>query len=246
VSRSPLVLSVNAAAVEGRDGIAGDVAVFDELGCAAACVATAVLSASAEVFTACDAVSDATIARQLAAAGADARPAAAKLGMIASAAQAVALAPKLAACVPDSLIYAPVIRVAEADVLGRAEIKKAWSVLAPLARAVIVRAVDLDAILGHGVTELDEVSAAAAELRARGARAAVVAGFLSRERVVDVVDDGGAVAVFDTGRLRVPHVAGLSGAFAAAVTAHLALGLELRRAVQAAQRYVALRLHRGR
>jgi hydroxymethylpyrimidine/phosphomethylpyrimidine kinase len=60
------------------------------------------------------------------------------------------------------------------------------------------------------------------------------------------VDDDGRVALLDTARLQAPRIPGLGGAYAAALTAHLARGLALAEAAEAAQRYIGFRLARGR
>lgn len=246
MSRSPVVLTLNAVAAQGADGLAGDVAVFGELDCRAVSVATAVLAASGTTIHACEALPAETVAKQLAAAVAGGRPAAARLGMVASAEQAEALAPMLRRDVPIGLVYAPVVRLAGATVLDQATLEAVQKWIFPEARAIVVRASDLDAWLGEAAAGIDGIRAAARELRGQGARAVVVAGLVEGDRVVDVVDDDGRCSLFDTARLRGPHVAGLSGAFSAAMAAHLAHGLALIRAVEAAQRYVALRLVRGR
>ena len=246
MSRSPVVLTLNAVTVQGADGLAGDVAVFGELACKAVSVATGVLATSGATIHACEALPAETVAKQLAAAVAGGRPAAARLGLVASAQQAEALAPMLRRDVPVGLVYAPVVRVGGATVLDKATLEAVRRWIFPEARAIVVRASDLDLWQGEGVSDIDGLRAAAVALRGHGARAVVVAGLVVGDRVVDVVDDDGHGSLFDTARLRAPHVAGLSGAFSAAVAAHLARGLPLPRAVEAAQRYVALRLVRGR
>jgi hydroxymethylpyrimidine/phosphomethylpyrimidine kinase len=118
--------------------------------------------------------------------------------------------------------------------------------LFPAARVVVVRAGDLDLLTEKRAEGLDELRSAASVLRERGAGAVLISGGVLKGRVLDVLDDGGQVTVFDTTRLSVSRVEGLAGAHAAALAAHLARGLDLREAAAAAQRYVALRLQRGR
>jgi len=110
----------------------------------------------------------------------------------------------------------------------------------------VARAADCGFFAGREVTDLDGLRDAAARLRDLGARAVVVAGLLVRGRVLDLVDDDGNVVLLDAARIQAPRIPGLAGAHAAALTAHLARGLPLPNAAEAAQRYIGFRLQRGR
>jgi hydroxymethylpyrimidine/phosphomethylpyrimidine kinase len=118
--------------------------------------------------------------------------------------------------------------------------------LFPLARVVVARATDAARLAGAPAEGLEGMHAAAGLLRSQGARSVLIAGGAGKDRVLDVLDEAGDVSVLDASRVLAPHLAGLGGAHAAALTGHLARGLPLPRAVMAAQRYVALRLQRGR
>jgi len=118
--------------------------------------------------------------------------------------------------------------------------------LEPICRVCVIRAVDLLGAEGNGTAELPALRAAAAALRAGGARAVLVAGAAWHGRIVDLLDEEGAETVLDTARVCAPRVAGLASAHAAALAAHLAHGRSLLQAAEAAQRYVAQRLQRGR
>src|SRR6185295_17205989 len=111
---------------------------------------------------------------------------------------------------------------------------------------IVVRAADVAASGGGEIEDLSSLRDAAARLRAQGARAVVISGWLRQGRVVDLLDDGGTLRVLDTARIQVPRVSGLAGAYAASLAAHVARGLPLAEAADAAQRYIGLRLLRGR
>jgi hydroxymethylpyrimidine/phosphomethylpyrimidine kinase len=246
MSAGPLVLSVNATATDGGDGLVGDAAVFAELGCRAACVATAVLAAAADKLHALEAIPAPTVASQFAAVLDEGRPSGVRVGVVAHAAQAQLLSELLRGVVPEGTVYAPVVRAAGASLLDRETHEGARRFLFPLVRAVVARATDLAILAGRDAEDLDGLRDAAAAVRAQGARAVVVAGLLLRGRVYDLVDDDGTVSLLDATRVQAPHVRGLSGAYAAALAAHLARGADLRKAAEAAQRYVGFRLARGR
>jgi hydroxymethylpyrimidine/phosphomethylpyrimidine kinase len=99
---------------------------------------------------------------------------------------------------------------------------------------------------GAPAESIDGLTSAARALRGEGASAVLVAGATWKGRVIDLLDDEGKVTVLDASRVQAPHVGGLAGAHVVALTAHLARGLALSSAFAAAQRYIALRLQRGR
>jgi hydroxymethylpyrimidine/phosphomethylpyrimidine kinase len=236
---------VGAVVSHDGDGLVGDAEVIHELDCRAACVATSVLAASAKELLALEPLKAEVVGRQIAAALADDRPDAARIGIVHE-----ELIPLVAGLVerhvPQAAVYAPVVRVSGTQVLNARVTAAAQAELYPRVRVVVIRASDAGTLTGEEVSDLTRMRAAAEALRRAGARAAIVAGFLSGGRVIDVVDDGGRLAVFDTTRHQSPRIPGLAGAYAASLAAHLARGAELARAAEAAQRYVGSRLVRGR
>jgi hydroxymethylpyrimidine/phosphomethylpyrimidine kinase len=119
-------------------------------------------------------------------------------------------------------------------------------VLYAAVRVVVARAADLPSLTGREAADLAGLRDAASRLREQGARAVVISGWSAHGRVLDLLDDGGELAVLDTARIHAAHVPGLAGSYAAALAAHLARGLALRDAAEAAQRYVGFRIVRGR
>jgi hydroxymethylpyrimidine/phosphomethylpyrimidine kinase len=233
-------------ATEGGDGLVGDAAVFAELGCRAACVATAVLAASQGSLHGFEAISEQLVAEQFESALEDVRPSGARIGVVAGAPQVELLAGLLPRGAPEATVYAPVVRVSGATLLDGNTHDAVRRVLFPAVRVVVARASDLETLSGRGAEDIDGLRARAAAILGHGARAVVVAGMFLRGRVFDLVDDGGEVTLLDAARVQAPHVRGLSGAYAAALAAHLARGATLQKAAEAAQRYVGFRLTRGR
>jgi hydroxymethylpyrimidine/phosphomethylpyrimidine kinase len=118
--------------------------------------------------------------------------------------------------------------------------------LYPAARVVVARAAELQLLIGQDVDDLAGLRDAASRLQEQGARAVVISGLFLRGRVIDLLANGNDVTLFDTARVQAPHVAGLSGSYAAALAGHIARGLSLRDAAESAQRYVGFRIQRGR
>jgi len=231
MSANPLVVSANALDTSGGGGLLADAAVFAELDCRAVCVATSVVSS--------DPLPLDLLARQLEAAQLAGPLGAARVGYVSGTAQVEVVAGFLRRAVAaTSVVATPVVDAETQDAIRRH--------LYPVARVVVVRAADLTSSADRPVEDLEALRGAAVRLREKGARAVVVAGWLSRTRVVDLLDDDGQVVLLDTARIQAPRFSGLAGAYAAALAAHLARGLPLANAVEAAQRYVGFRLLRGR
>jgi hydroxymethylpyrimidine/phosphomethylpyrimidine kinase len=238
VSGHPLVVTVHALDLRGGDGLIGDAIVFAELDCRALCVATAVVPP--------EPVPLALMARQLEKAEGAGRAAAVRVGFVSGRPQVELIAGFVQRIAPESAVLAPVARVGDSTVLDAATLEAMRLDLFPAVRVVVARAVDQPLLTGREASDLGGVRDAARRLRDHGARAVVIAGLRLRGRVIDLLDDGGEVVVLDTVRIHVPRVHGLAGAYAAALAAHVGRGLELARAAEAAQRYVGLRLLRGR
>ncbi len=231
MSASPAVVSVHAVDTGGGDGLVADAAVFAELDCRALCVATSVLPA--------EPLPAILVAAQLEAVRRVAPVAAMRTGFLKGAAQVEPVAEFIRKAAPETTVVAwPLADAQTQEAMQR--------LVFPSARVVVARASELSQAIGRDIDDLDGLRDAAKGLRDLGARAVVVAGLITRGRVLDLLDDGGAVVLLDTARIQAARVTGLAGAHAAALAAHLARGLTLAHAAEAAQRYVGFRLRRGR
>ncbi len=238
MSPFPLVVSAHALDAGLGEGFVADAAVFAELDCRAVCVATSVLAHRP--------LPPELVASQLEAVLALGPVAAVRVGLVTGAALVTLAAGFARRVAPAATVVASPVRVGTTTVLDVATRDALRRELFPAARVVVARAVDCAFFAGREVTDLEGLRDAAARLRDLGARAAVVAGLLVRGRVIDLVDDEGNVVLFDAARIQAPRIPGLAGAHAAALTAHLARGLTLSNAAEAAQRYIGFRLQRGR
>ncbi|HEX4823506.1 MAG TPA: bifunctional hydroxymethylpyrimidine kinase/phosphomethylpyrimidine kinase [Candidatus Polarisedimenticolaceae bacterium] len=241
----PVVLTAGAVAPTANDGVVSDAAVLSEIDCRAVPVVTSFLGhAPGRRFA--EPVPAALLERQIAAAFAGPRPEGALIGLVLDAEQVRAIAAAIDRAVPDVAVYAPVVSIHGETLLDAATLAAAEAELFGRVRVVVLRANDAEHVTGIAVEGFDALKAAAGVLRRRGARAAIVAGYQAHGRVADVVDDGGTITLLDAARIQASHVAGLAGAYATAVAGHLAHGATPARAAGAAQRYVAMRLMRGR
>ena len=242
MSPTPLAVTVNMVDSLAGEGIAADAAVLAELQCRPLCVASAVMG-PARGPSAIEPLPLELVRAQLDAALAVGRTGAARIGLVRGEGHVELVADRLGHAAP-ALVAAPVLRVGGAEVLDAASFEATVRLLVPVARVLVVHAADLAAFVGPGAADLDAAREGAARLRGRGASAVLISGIFARGRVIDLLDDGGTTVVLDAARVHAPHVPGIAGAHAAALTAHLAQGLDLARAAEAAQRYVGLRLAR--
>ena len=238
MSAGPLVVSAHALDTGGGDGFVADAAVFAELDCRAVCVATSVVSREPVPLD--------VLARQLDAVQLAGAVGAARIVFVKGAAHVELIAGLVRRAVPTTAVVASPVREGTSQLLDTETQEAIRRHLYPAARVVVVRAADVPSLADRTVDDLDVLRAAAVQLREQGARAVVIAGWVVRGRVIDLLDDDGQVVLLDTARIQVPRIPGLAGAYAAALAAHLARGLPLSSAVEAAQRYVGFRLVRGR
>ncbi len=239
------VLSVNAADTQGDSQLA-DGAVFRDMQCSPLLVTTAVLSAAQGRVDALEPVSLGLVAQQFESIFESCRADAARVGILANREQIELIGELLGTFHVPNVVLAPVFRIGRTPILPGPAIEALFRFLFPVVRVVVVRAGDLEILADQRAESLGSFRSAAAALRKQGTGAVLISGGILKGRVLDVLDDDGQVTVFDTTRLEVSRVEGLAGAHAAALAGHLARGLNLSQAAAAAQRYVALRLQRGR
>jgi hydroxymethylpyrimidine/phosphomethylpyrimidine kinase len=111
-----------------------------------------------------------------------------------------------------------------------------------LARATLItpNAPEAEALSGITVRTVDDMRRAAAKLCKIGYRAVLVKGGHVGDdaETVDVLYDGRAYREFRAERIHTPHTHGTGCTYSAAITAGLALGLELCDAVDRGRRFV--------
>ncbi len=246
MSAEPLVLTIHAVDTQGDEGVTADAAALSDLHCRAVQVVTSVLVATPSGVGALEGLSLSLVAEQFESLTGTARPKAARTGILRDPLQVELVATLVQQCDVGPLVVAPVVRVGSTRILDDDTLAAMRRALFPLAALLLVRAGDLALLAGEKGRDLDSIKRGAEALRRQGARAVLVSGASMGSRVLDVLDDGGPLAVFDASRISAPRLTGLGGVHAIALTAFLARGEALRRAVDASQRYIAFRLQRVR
>jgi hydroxymethylpyrimidine/phosphomethylpyrimidine kinase len=218
----------------GGAGIQADLKTFQRFGVFGTSVITAITAQNTHGVTAWTATTPALVTAQIDAVATDLRPAAVKSGMLGSRAVIEAVAAGLRRHALAPYVLDPVMAATSGDALATGDAPAAIAeLLLPLAALVTPNLDEAEQLTGRAVRDVDAMTAAARELVARGAGAALVkGGHLASGDVADVLYHEGAVRVFRHPRIDSTSTHGTGCALSAAITAHLALGTALPDAVE--------------
>ncbi len=224
----------------GGAGIQADLKTFHQFGVFGTSVVTAVTAQNTRGVVAWEAVTPALVTAQLDAVAGDLRPGAVKSGMLAGRAIIDVVADGLRRHALAPYVLDPVMVATSGDALADDGAAAAIAAqLLPLATLVTPNLDEAERLTGRAVRDLGAMENAARELVTRGARAALVkGGHLLGADVADVLFDGHESRVFRHPRLDSRNTHGTGCALSAAITAQLALGVELLPAVERALAFV--------
>jgi len=232
-------------------GIQADLKTFAAHGVYGISAITAVTAQSSLGVTRADPMQADLVTAQLEAVVSDFGAHAVKTGMLANAAIVEAVAAAVQALELPYLVVDPVIVSSSGDPLlddeGVMALKKE---LVGLAHAVTPNIPEAEVLSGISIRSEQDLREAARRLFALGPGHVVITGghrpSISNtssdgpsDRIVDVVYDGDVFTEYVTDRVAGRHTHGTGCTYAAAITAHLALGRSLHEAVPLAQMYVA-------
>jgi hydroxymethylpyrimidine/phosphomethylpyrimidine kinase len=239
----PTALTIAGSDPSGGAGLQADLATFGAFGCHGQGVVTALTVQDSLAVHAVAPVDARQVAAQLDALLADAPPAAAKTGMLGTAAVVEAVASAWRTRGPIPLVVDPVLAASSgARLVDAGAVAALLELLLPLATLVTPNAPEASELTGLPVRDSLEAVTAARALLARGARAVLVkGGHLAGDEVTDVLVAAGRADAVAFTRTRVPHarrVRGTGCALSAAIAARLALGDGLADAVCAAGDWV--------
>jgi hydroxymethylpyrimidine/phosphomethylpyrimidine kinase len=224
----------------GGAGIQADLKTFQRFGVFGTSVVTAVTAQNTLGVTAWSPIAPDLVSAQLDAVATDLRPAAVKSGMLATRAIIEAVCEGLRRHALAPYVLDPVMIATSGDALARDDVAPAIAeLLLPLAVLVTPNLDEAERLTGRTVRDVDSMTAAARDLVARGARAALVkGGHLEGGELADVFFDGRDVRVFRAARLPGTSTHGTGCALSASIAAQLALGRALPDAVGSALRFV--------
>ncbi len=218
----------------GGAGIQADLKTFHQFGVFGTSVITAITAQNTVGVRMWESVAPELVAAQLDAVAEDLRPAAVKSGMLGSAEVAVAIAEALVRHRLTPYVLDPVMVATSGDRLLPPNAERALvERLLPLAALVTPNLDETAVLVGEEVRDVAAMERAAVRLLAMGAGAALVkGGHLAGEEVVDVLATVSGTRRFTRPRLPGSGFHGTGCTLSAAITAGLASGRPLARAVE--------------
>ena len=236
---TPVVMTIAGSDSGGGAGIQADLKTFAALGVFGTSAITCLTAQNPSEVRGILAVTPAMVTLQVETICAFFRVAAAKTGMLYSAAIIEAVARTIKHRRIPWLVVDPVmIATSGKRLLRRDAVSALCNWLLPLADVITPNRPEAEALCGQTIGTLPDMESAAREIGARYHAACVVkGGHLPGNAVVDVLFSARRIYRFRSARLRV-STHGTGCMFSAALTALLAQGIDLPEAVRDAKRYV--------
>jgi hydroxymethylpyrimidine/phosphomethylpyrimidine kinase len=240
----PVALTIAGSDSGGGAGLQADLRTFTACGVHGCVAVTAVTVQNSLGVTGFVAIPPSTVADQIRAVATDIGIAAAKTGMLASAAIICAVAGVcdevgIGASVP--LVVDPVAASMHGDpLLADDALAALRSELLPRATLVTPNLDEVRLLVGVDVGSRAEQYTAAKELHALGSQWVLIKGGHLRDspECLDLLYDGSEFTAFTSPRLATPHTHGSGDTLAAAITSALARGVTVREAVGYGKRYI--------
>jgi hydroxymethylpyrimidine/phosphomethylpyrimidine kinase len=224
----------------GGAGIQADLKTFAALGVYGSSVITAVTAQNTLGVTAVHEIPTDIIAAQLDAVLGDIGADAAKTGMLSSAPIIATVAAAVRRYGLTRLVVDPVMVAKSGDRLLREDAVAALRAeLLPLALVVTPNIPEAETLAGMAITTEEDRREAARRIAAFGPRNVVVKGGHLEGEPVDLLYDGLSFVAIESGpRVDTPNTHGTGCTFASAITAGLARGYDVERAVREAKAYL--------
>lgn len=236
----PVALTIAGSDSGGGAGIQADLKTFAALGVHGTSAVTAITAQNTVTVTAIEEVPVSAIRAQIDAVVSDLRPAAAKTGMLSSAAIIEAVAERLRRHRLATLVVDPVmVAKGGARLLREDAVQALRTHLLPLAAVLTPNLPEAEVLLGRSIASLAEMERAARDLVGLGARGAVVKGGHAEGEPVDVFFDGERIRRLLGHRVETKNTHGSGCVFSAAIAAGLARGLAVPDAVEAAKVFIS-------
>ncbi|MGH3755606.1 MAG: bifunctional hydroxymethylpyrimidine kinase/phosphomethylpyrimidine kinase [Pseudonocardiaceae bacterium] len=243
-SGPPIALTIAGSDSGGGAGLQADLRTFTACGVHGCVAVTAVTVQNSLGVTGSVAIPPSTVADQIRSVVTDIGVAAAKTGMLASAAIISAVAgvcDEVGIGVSVPLVVDPVAASLHGDpLLADDALDALRSELLPRATLVTPNLDEVRLLVGVDVRSRAEQYTAATQLHALGAQWVLVKGGHLRDdpECLDLLYDGSEFTAFTGPRLATPHTHGSGDTLAAAITCALARGVAMREAVGYGKRYI--------
>jgi hydroxymethylpyrimidine/phosphomethylpyrimidine kinase len=239
----PVALTIAGSDASGGAGLQADLKVFHQFGVYGQAVPTLITVQNTLGVQRVETLAAALVLAQLKALLEDFPPQAAKTGALGNVRIVQAMA-RAAETFAFPLIVDPVMLSSDGAALGTVDIRE----LIPHAALITPNLAEASALAGFEVDSVSAMRRAAARLHEMGADAVLVkGGHLSGGEAIDVLLHDGAYTEFPAARIETRHRHGTGCAYSAAITALMACGLALPKAVERAKAFVteAIRTNPG-
>lgn len=235
----PILLTIAGFDPSCGAGVAADLKTFAAHNCYGVAAVTALTVQSTLGVRAVHATPAATLRAQMDALVEDSAIAAVKIGMLASRANAAAVAEFLDKNHFAHVVLDPITRptTGETELLDSGGVKFLRDELLKRASAITPNIAEAELLTGMEVKDVSGMKAAGQKLLEMGARAVIVTGG-HLEKPTDVLCQGDQVEVFGGDHVRSPNTHGSGCTFSSALAAQLAAGQQLRDALILAKAYV--------
>jgi len=242
-STPPVVLTIGGSDPSAATGIQADLKTFAAHRLYGTSVITAVTTQNSRGVDDVFAVPATVVGTQLAALLEDLPIAAVKVGMLATAEIAAVVAAKARSGALPNLVLDPIM---SANGGYRAGVTAAVKRLMPYAAVITPNLDEATALVGWPVTTTADMSGAAAQLAANGAKFVIITGGAAPgDEAVDAMWTPSGTRFLHAPRVPTRNTHGTGCTFSAAVAARLALGDAVPDALAAAKRYVTWALESG-
>ncbi len=242
------VLSIAGSDSGGGAGIQADLKTFAAFGCYGMTAVTAITAQNTCGVSGIHAIPPAMLAAQIDAVAGDIGVDAVKIGMLHDPAVVEVVADAIRRYRWRHVVLDPVMVAINGDrLIAQETIGVLVEQLFPLATVITPNLDEAALLLGRALQDKSELEAAAADLLALGARAALVkGGHLPGEEVVDVLLQAGQKALrLSQQRIASRNTHGTGCTLSSAIACHLALGHDLPDAVTAARSYIQQAIAQG-
>jgi len=178
----------------------------------------------------------------------DLRPDAVKTGMLSSPAIVNAVADSITRYNLPKVVVDPVMVAKSGDPLlsesARSTVKER---MLPIATVITPNLFETEVLLGQKIKTLEDMKAAAAELKKSGCKWVVVKGghMEGETEAIDVAYDGNEFHLVKSPRFDTPHTHGTGCTFSSAIAAGLAKGYAPLQAIKTAKEYISAAIHSG-
>lgn len=236
----PIALTIAGSDSGGGAGVQADLKTFAAFGVHGTSAITCVTAQNPAGVSGIEACSPKMVRAQIAAVFSELPPRATKTGMLFSA-PIIRVVARWFREHPGPLVVDPVMIATSGASLLRADAMRALTrELLPLATLITPNVPEAETLLGMKIRTPEDLRRAARSLHARfGGAALVKGGHLATGReAIDVFFDGTSELLLTAPRVRGLHTHGTGCTYSAAVTACLARGEKLERAVQSAKTFV--------